>query len=232
MGSPGSTTVAPRPRSARRSSPRSIGSTARAYHLRSSVPSRQTPIRRSFERPPVEEPGVVGGGVDFPAAVAASWSRGSTPVACAEEHRGRVATRPADRADRVLVGRDRNDAGSADEPHRRLVPTTPCSCEGQTIEPSVSVPSAAAAEMADAATPDPELEPHGFDRGRSGLSFGRRRHSSRWSDWPTEVRPLGQVRLAEDDRAGGRELLRDEGVARACCRRAPRSRLSSACRWC
>src|ERR671928_710367 len=43
-----------------------------------------------------------------------------------------------------------------------LIPTTPLAPDGQTIEPSVSVPTAATARSAAAPTPDPELEPHGF----------------------------------------------------------------------
>src|SRR6266516_5926964 len=43
-----------------------------------------------------------------------------------------------------------------------LIPTTPLVEDGQTIEPSVSVPSVAAARLADTAVPDPELEPHGL----------------------------------------------------------------------
>ena len=43
-----------------------------------------------------------------------------------------------------------------------LIPTTPFADEGQMIEPSVSVPTAAAQRLADVAAPDPELEPHGF----------------------------------------------------------------------
>src|ERR687884_2102755 len=43
-----------------------------------------------------------------------------------------------------------------------LIPTSPFAPDGQTIEPSVSVPTAATARSAAAATPEPELEPHGF----------------------------------------------------------------------
>ncbi len=42
------------------------------------------------------------------------------------------------------------------------MPTTPFAPDGQTIEPSVSVPTATVARSAEAATPDPELEPHGL----------------------------------------------------------------------
>ena len=40
-----------------------------------------------------------------------------------------------------------------------LIPTTPLAPDGQTIEPSVSVPTAATARSAAATTPEPELEP-------------------------------------------------------------------------
>src|ERR671938_1556252 len=43
-----------------------------------------------------------------------------------------------------------------------LMPTTPLAPEGDTIEPSVSVPSAPAARLAAAATAEPELEPDGL----------------------------------------------------------------------
>ncbi len=41
-------------------------------------------------------------------------------------------------------------------------PTIPLAFEGQTIEPFVSVPIVIAAKFAEAATPDPALDPHGF----------------------------------------------------------------------
>ena len=43
-----------------------------------------------------------------------------------------------------------------------MIPTSPFAPEGQTTEPSVSVPTAATARSAAAATPEPELEPHGL----------------------------------------------------------------------
>src|SRR5690606_32444977 len=43
-----------------------------------------------------------------------------------------------------------------------LIPTMPLALEGQTMDPSVSVPTAAAARLADTATPLPELDPHGL----------------------------------------------------------------------
>src|ERR1700687_1716469 len=43
-----------------------------------------------------------------------------------------------------------------------LIPTIPFADDGQTIEPSVSVPMATAHMFAETEAPDPELEPHGF----------------------------------------------------------------------
>jgi hypothetical protein len=42
-----------------------------------------------------------------------------------------------------------------------LIPTTELNADGQRIEPSVSDPSVTAAMFAAAATPGPELDPHG-----------------------------------------------------------------------
>jgi hypothetical protein len=47
-------------------------------------------------------------------------------------------------------------------PRVGLTPTTPLTDAGQTIEPSVSVPTAPAARSAATATPEPELEPQGL----------------------------------------------------------------------
>ena len=42
------------------------------------------------------------------------------------------------------------------------MPTIPFAPDGQTIEPSVSVPTVTVARSAEATTPEPELDPHGF----------------------------------------------------------------------
>ncbi len=55
-------------------------------------------------------------------------------------------------------------------PNVGLMPTTPLAPDGQTIEPSVSVPTAATARSADATTPEPELDPHGL-RSRTYAMF-------------------------------------------------------------
>src|SRR5438445_10303653 len=43
-----------------------------------------------------------------------------------------------------------------------LMPTRPLALDGQTMLPSVSLPKVKAAKFADAAAPDPELEPQGL----------------------------------------------------------------------
>src|SRR6266542_2761971 len=50
-----------------------------------------------------------------------------------------------------------------------LIPTTPSIVAGQTIEPSVSVPSPAAQRFPDTDAAEPELEPHGFRSRKYGL---------------------------------------------------------------
>ena len=47
-------------------------------------------------------------------------------------------------------------------PNVGLIPTTPLTDEGHTIEPFVSVPMATAHRFALTPAPEPELEPHGF----------------------------------------------------------------------
>src|SRR6266852_3965769 len=50
-----------------------------------------------------------------------------------------------------------------------LIPTSPLALLGQTIEPSVSVPTATTARSAAIAAPDPELEPQGLRLSAYGL---------------------------------------------------------------
>src|SRR5215213_2447137 len=81
-------------------------------------------------------------------------------------------------------------------------PTTPFAEAGHTIEPSVSVPTAIAPRLALTATAEPELDPHGF-RSRTGVaalspaSTPSTRRVSR-----TDIRPLAQVCLGQQDRSG------------------------------
>src|SRR5439155_16391919 len=48
------------------------------------------------------------------------------------------------------------------EPSVGLIPTTELALEGQTTDPSVSVPTPIVARLAAIAAPVPELEPHGL----------------------------------------------------------------------
>src|SRR5262249_53879552 len=50
-----------------------------------------------------------------------------------------------------------------------LMPTSALLFDGETIDPSVSVPIATAQRFADAATPDPELDPDGLRSSAYGL---------------------------------------------------------------
>ena len=91
------------------------------------------------------------------------------------------------------------------------MPTRPLIDDGQTIEPSVSVPIASGARLAATAAAEPELEPHGLRSRAYGLRV-----------WPpralqplrragrAEVGPLAQVGLAEEHRAGLAQPRGDE----------------------
>jgi len=62
--------------------------------------------------------------------------------------------------------------------------------DGQTMEPSVSVPNSDSARLAEPAEPEPAAEPQGCDRGRKGCEPDRRARSIRWKNalsdsWPT-----------------------------------------------
>src|SRR6516162_4779781 len=61
-----------------------------------------------------------------------------------------------------------------------LMPTTPLALPGHTMLPSVSVPSDTVAKLADAAAPEPELEPQGLRSRPYGL----------WVWPPTADQPL------------------------------------------
>src|SRR6478752_4931311 len=50
-----------------------------------------------------------------------------------------------------------------------LIPTRPFADDGQTTDPSVSVPTATAAKLAEVAAPEPELDPHGLRSSTYGL---------------------------------------------------------------
>jgi hypothetical protein len=91
-----------------------------------------------------------------------------------------------------------------------LMPTTPQTEDGETIDPSVSVPTATAQRLAETATADPELEPDGL-RSRV-LGQATAAAPAAGGARAAEVGPLAEVRLAQKDRAGLAEALDDEGV--------------------
>src|SRR6185436_12079629 len=71
--------------------------------------------------------------------------------------------------------------------------TSPLAPDGQTIEPSVSVPTAATARSAAALTPEPELEPHGLRSSTYGMFV--------WPPMPLQPLDDGPERkLAHSDR--------------------------------
>src|SRR5207245_4946273 len=121
---------------------------------------------RAIQAVGVERPGVVRGGVAGCAAVAASL--GSTPARAPSRMAASLTLRhigPAvswlwamgmmpERLTRPTVG---------------LMPTRELAPEGQITEPSVSVPTPAAARLAAIATPVPELEPQGLRSVAYGL---------------------------------------------------------------
>ena len=137
----------------------SISAVGRRGCSRSSASARRRSARPSahprFERVACSPP-------RGPALAAVAGSRGSTPVMRAEQD-GRVRHGARHRARGVLRVRDRNDAGAADQPDRRLdARRAPFAPDGQTIDPSVSVPTPTAARFAAIAAPVPELDPHGL----------------------------------------------------------------------
>src|SRR3954468_9004848 len=94
-------------------------------------------------------------------AAAVAGSRGSTPVAAPRSTAASVTLRAIGPAVSwsALIG---TTPARLQRPSVGLIPTSPLARDGQTIEPSVSVPTAATARSAAAATPDPELDPHGL----------------------------------------------------------------------
>ena len=89
-----------------------------------------------------------------------------------------------------------------------LIPTIPQILDGQTIEPSVSVPIVNAARFAEAAAPEPELEPQGFRSSKRprGWEGSGRSYRSSWQliDQPTSASEKGDSRMI---------VISDEGAA-------------------
>src|SRR5207244_12988752 len=96
-----------------------------------------------------------------PAGSAVSASLGSTPVAAPRSTAASVTLRAIGPAVSwlPLIG---TTPARLHNPSVGLIPTSPLAPDGQTTEPSVSVPTAATARSAAEATPEPELEPHGL----------------------------------------------------------------------
>ena len=164
----------------------------------------------ALERVIVEELRVVGEGV-----AGLIGGRGVVRIdagRCAEEYRsvGHVA---GDRAGRVLVGADRDDACAAPQPECRLDPDVAVGAgraddravrlraDGRDREISSRDDAGAGARAARVA-----IEDVGHVRLATDAAPAARRRAG------PEVGPLGQVGLADDDRAGGLQLLRDERV--------------------
>ena len=104
-----------------------------------------------------------------------------------------------------------------------LSPTIAFPADGQTIEPSVSVPIATAHRLAAAATADPELDPHGSAPRSYGLRVEAAARApaveveagldDRLGSHAPEVRPFGEIGLAQDDGARRPEASDDPRVA-------------------
>src|SRR5258708_2861219 len=94
-----------------------------------------------------------------PAAVAGA--RGSAPTSAPSTAAASATVRPCGPTVSWLCETGTTPARLV-RPTVGLMPTTPFALEGQTIEPSVSVPSATAHRLAETATAEPELEPHGL----------------------------------------------------------------------
>ena len=112
----------------------------------------------------------------------------------------------------------------ATSPTVGLRPTIALLPAGQTIDPSVSVPTAIAHRFAAAATADPELEPQGSHARSYGLRVKPPRALQPLRKRPAsvtglgtsaaEVGPFRQVGLAEHDGSGSPQPGHDRGVAR------------------
>src|SRR6266852_4858461 len=110
-----------------------------------------------------------------------------------------------------------------------LMPTSALMAEGQRIEPSVSVPSAAAARFAAMATPEPELEPQGVRSSTYGLRVCPPRplhplvdvverklaHSLRFA-LPSRTVPASRSLLTTNASLGGREPISASDPAVVC----------------
>src|SRR5262249_35690678 len=105
---------------------------------------------------------------DLPALSWAAGSRGSTPAITPSRIAASATVRAIGPAVSWLCA-----IGIIPErltkPSVGLIPTIPFVVAGQTIEPSVSVPTATLQRLAETATPEPELEPKGLRSMAYGL---------------------------------------------------------------
>ena len=99
-----------------------------------------------------------------------------------------------------------------------LIPTRPLAVEGHTIEPSVSVPIAAAHRFAETADPEPELEPQGLRSSAYGLRHWPPRPLHPLDEWlermlahslrfalPSSTAPASRSRCATNESRRGME---------------------------
>ena len=135
-----------------------IASTSRALlgHVGELAPH---PDPGAIERRVVEERRVVREGMPGLAAVAGS--AGSMPVIAPSITAASVTLRVIGPAVSCSAEIGMIPARLS-RPTVGLMPTTAFAPAGQTIEPSVSVPTVIVARLADTATAEPELDPHGL----------------------------------------------------------------------
>src|ERR1041384_4076761 len=103
----------------------------------------------------------------WPALAAVAGSSGSTPVSTDSMTAASVTLRAIGPAVSCSA-----EIGTTPvrliRPSVGLMPTMPLAPDGQTIEPSVSVPIATTARFAEMPAPEPLLEPHGLRSGQYG----------------------------------------------------------------
>ncbi len=104
----------------------------------------------------------------WPAAAAVAASRGSAPASAPSRIAASRTLRHIGPAVSWLCAMGMIPARLT-RPSVGFTPTRPFPDDGQTIEPSVSVPTASAHRFAEAAAPEPELEPHGLRSSAYGL---------------------------------------------------------------
>src|SRR5438046_671849 len=127
-----------------------------------------------------------------------------------------------------------------------LIPTSEHAADGQTIEPSVSVPTPSAAKFAAIAAAVPELEPQGLRSSTYGFLHWPPRalhpldelldrklaHSERFA-FPSRTAPAARSRAATAASAGGFAPTRAKdpagGAIRAAAARVALVRLAEAC---